>query len=45
MEARRQAVLQRLAVNRTEGVRRLVGLLGLVTALLVLIALHLGGLL
>ena len=45
MEARGQAVLQRLAVNRTEGVRWLVGLLGLVTALLVLIALHLGGLL
>ena len=30
------------AVNRTEGVRWLVGLLGLVTALLVLIALDLG---
>ena len=42
VEDRRQAVLQRLAVNRTEGVRWLVGLLGLSTALLVLVALHLG---
>ena len=42
VEARRQAVLQQLAVNRTEGVRWLVGLLGLSTALLVLVALHLG---
>ena len=42
VEDRRQAVLQRLAVNRTEGVRWLVGLLGLSTALLVLTALHLG---
>ena len=42
VEDRRQAVLQQLAVNRTEGVRWLVGLLGLSTALLVLVALHLG---
>ena len=42
VEDRRQAVLQRLAVNRTEGVRWLVGLLGLSTALLVLVALPLG---
>ena len=42
VEDRRQAVLQRLAVNRTEGVRWLVGLLSLSTALLVLVALHLG---
>ena len=43
VEARRQTVLHRLSVHRTEGVGWLDGLLGLVTALLVvLVALRLG---